>query len=505
MKRLHTYVISTYLMVTIIPVLIFGSLLIAREIYLNHQTELASYEQVITQQQLNSEKALGNFDLQEAELVAMEIAHLDNIVSVKLESSVYGMIMAEIINSDTDRKQLDLLNYPIYDSNQQEIGQLTVVKDRSAFINSMFISTLPKAIIFLVILSSLGFLFSWAILSALKPAFTELQKFAFQITNGDYVTPSKTSSKFTEVTLVFKAMEAMRTKLGLTISDLRASEERYSKTYNLTQVCLFVIDVKQIQLVRSNSKFREVFHQIPDEKYHNVVKEFMHQLLACDHNQSFNYSLPVHSGLRHFQVNRSKVSHNEVECSALDISELVKARHKAEMQLITDALTRVPNRFSFNDFVAKADSGKLNEATLMMIDLNGFKTINDTYGHAAGDQLLIEVAKRLSEQLTLSFQSLYRLGGDEFVITIEKTYVESDIRAFVQRILTIEKEPINYLEHSFTPSLSIGIEHYSQRDGTSIQRRLNNADLVMYRAKSMGTGVAFSPDLLRSTVVEQVN
>ena len=369
-------------------------------------------------------------------------------------------------------------------------------KDQRAFLHSIFISTVPKAVSFLVILSALGFLFSWVVLSVLKPAFSELQRFAFQITNGDYLTPSQTSSKFAEIAVIFKAMEAMRTKLLLTISDLKSSEERYSKTYNLTQVCLFVIDVDQTKITRSNNQFREIFRQIPQDETQRATRDFMRQLLSCHHNDSFNFSLNVHSGIRHFQVNRSKTAHGEIECSALDISELVKAKHKAELQLVTDALTKVPNRFSFNDFIAKANNNEIAEVTVLMIDLNGFKFINDTFGHAAGDQLLFEVASRLNAQLESNRQSLYRLGGDEFVITLESSYDEAKVRAFVHKLVSIEHEPVHYHEHSFAPSLSIGIEHYSRQDGTPIERTLNSADLAMYRAKSMGSGVAFSPCLL---------
>lgn len=493
MKTLYSYVIIIYLLLTTIPIFIFGGINIGREIYLEHSAETKRYERVIAQQLLESKKALLNFDLLAAELVATRASQLDYVISVKLESDQYAMTMAEIINSGI--RGGDRFEYPIYED-QQQIGLLTVVKDPHAFTGHIISTTLPKASIFLLILGSIALLFSKVVVSTLKRPFTDLQQFAIQITKGDYQTPSKTDSNFVEITAIFNALETMRNQLKEIITKLTDSEERYSRTYNLTQVCLFVINIKHHKIIRSNSKFTELLALIPQNQQTEKLDEFIQLLFACAHTDSFNYSLNIGTEVRYFKVNRSQTTNDEIECSALDITELVNAKQIAESQLITDVLTQVPNRFCFNHFLARANQGEVNEATIMVIDLNGFKKINDTYGHSAGDQLLIEVAQRLSSSLDLENQKLYRLGGDEFVITIESPFNRNQTNLLAKKAQAVTCEPVHYLDHVFSISLSIGIEHFSQNTPVSIEKCLNNADIAMYRAKTQHLGYTYSEDRL---------
>ena len=492
MKTLHTYVISVYLFLTTIPVLVFGGLGIAREIYLTHNSETERYEQVLSQQQVESRNALLDFDLTEAELVATRVAQLDYIISVKLESFQYAMTMAEIVNSGS--KLGETLSYPIYDDHQL-IGQLTVIKDRNAFITDIIYNSAPQALVLLSILSITALLFSRTIVSALKRPFMGLQKFAFQITNGDYQTPSRTDSDFVEIAGIFKALETMRAKLKTTITQLKDSEERYSKTYNLTQVCLFVIDIQQRKLVRSNSMFNQILSQIPTEERRGKLDRFLTQLLDHDHTESFHYSLEFNGLLNHYQVNHSPEIQGEIECSALDITQLIEANRLAERQLVTDVLTQVSNRFCFNRFIDRVGKGQVNDVTIMMIDLNGFKTINDTYGHNAGDKVLVDIAHRLNQALEHTYQNIYRLGGDEFVITIEAPFNMNKVQQLAAKIQTTAYIPVQHQNHQLSVSLSIGIEHYSHNKYASIEKSLNNADILMYQAKSDGLGVKFSPAL----------
>ncbi|MDN3683690.1 BMP family ABC transporter substrate-binding protein [Vibrio sinaloensis] len=113
MKTLYSYVIKkNYLLLTTIPFVLFGSLSIAKDIYVQHNSESSQYHRVIAQQQNDAKKALINFDLLEAELVATRISQLDYIVSVTLDSYLYGMKMAEIINSESTKGQT--LYYPVF-------------------------------------------------------------------------------------------------------------------------------------------------------------------------------------------------------------------------------------------------------------------------------------------------------------------------------------------------------------------------------------------------------
>ncbi|MDN3683692.1 hypothetical protein QW180_04525 [Vibrio sinaloensis] len=140
----------------------------------------------------------------------------------------------------------------------------------------------------------------------------------------------------------------MRSRLKETISKLKQSEERYSRTYNLTQVCLFVVNTKHgkklfaliISLLRSCVLS-------PHHNQASTLQDFIAQLKDCSSQDSFKYSLNVGDKQRYFQVNRSEALNDEIECSALDITELVIAKQAAESQLVTDVLTQVSNRYCF--------------------------------------------------------------------------------------------------------------------------------------------------------------
>ncbi|MEF1171630.1 diguanylate cyclase domain-containing protein [Vibrio sinaloensis] len=492
MKNLYSYVIKNYLLLTTIPFFIFGGLDIANDIYFTHNVENAQYQRVIDQQQTDSKRALLNFDLLEAELVATRISQLDYIVSVTLDSYQYGMKMAEIINSNSTRGVP--LYYPIFDDQRQQIGQLIVVKDYSAYYTQVIYNVLPRAIGFLLILCAISLLFSRILTSALKKPFLDLQRFALQIASGDYQTPSKTDSSFVEITNIFRALETMRAKLKESISKLKLSEERYSRTYNLTQVCLFVVNVKHGKIVRSNQKFNQVLERIPQAVRQSALQHFIDELITCASTESFRHSLDVGGKQRYFQINRSDIYNHEIECSALDITELVTAKQTLESQLVTDVLTQVPNRYRFNQLIWRVNNGELNTVTVLMIDLNGFKQINDTYGHAAGDYLLVEIAKRIKQQLKLSTQTVYRLGGDEFVVTVHDSITKDQVQDLAMRIQAACSQPVQYINKSFSVSLSIGVESFNSDIHLDLERCLNNADAAMYLAKTSKTGIVYASE-----------
>lgn len=480
-------------MLTAIPFLFFGGLDIANDISVTNDKINQQYHNVIAQQQTDSQAALLNFDLVEAELVVTRISQLDFIVSATLDSYRYGMQMAQIINSDSSEGVP--LYYPIFDDQSVQIGQLIVVRDYSAYDEQMMNTIISRVTVFVLILCGVSLLFSRALTSALQQPFAELQQFALQITKGDYQTPTKSVAYFVEISNIFRALETMRCKLKDSISKLTQSEERYSRTYNLTQVCMFVVNIKHGRVIRSNRQFSHVILQIPNDRQQETLQRFLTQLTEAKSNNSFRYSLPIGNKERHFQVNISDPYQDEIECSALDITELVMAKQAVESQLVTDVLTQIPNRYCFNQFAAKANNGSIADITVLMIDLNGFKKINDTYGHAAGDHLLIEIAARIKHQLRSINQSVFRLGGDEFVVTVEGSFDSEIIQDLATRLKATCAVPIEYKDASFQVSLSIGIEHFSRNNDLCIERCLNTADAAMYHAKSSQTGIVYASDL----------
>jgi diguanylate cyclase (GGDEF)-like protein len=158
-------------------------------------------------------------------------------------------------------------------------------------------------------------------------------------------------------------------------------------------------------------------------------------------------------------------------------------RHK--MQSLHDALTGLPNRKYFNDrlqIVEARSRKKLLKFAIHIIDLNGFKSVNDTYGHAAGDQLLREVANRL--QCCISAGDMVaRLGGDEFGI-IQEAIDDASIAAFLGDSICKELSvPFTFNYVNIYPRASIGISLYPDDANSAIQT-MGNADMAMYKAKS---------------------
>lgn len=149
-----------------------------------------------------------------------------------------------------------------------------------------------------------------------------------------------------------------------------------------------------------------------------------------------------------------------------------------------DALTGLKNRTKlFSDIeegIAKQE-GESHLLAVIFIDLNNFKPINDTIGHSAGDDVLVETAKRLKHSVRTE-DEIYRTGGDEFVILSKKIDTQEELEKMLNRILDTFKVPFMVKEKSLEISLSIGVS-LSPDDGTDPDELINRADIAMYCSK----------------------
>ncbi|HEY0588156.1 MAG TPA: EAL domain-containing protein [Pseudoduganella sp.] len=158
-----------------------------------------------------------------------------------------------------------------------------------------------------------------------------------------------------------------------------------------------------------------------------------------------------------------------------------------ERQANFDALTGLANRFTLEVRVAQSvndahrDNSKL---VAMFIDLNRFKDINDTLGHAAGDQLLVEVARRLESAVRTS-DTVARVGGDEFVVIMKGIQAFSDAESVASKIVSLLAPPVMIRGQEIIPSASIGISIFPD-DAADAAAMMRNADLAMYDAKVLG-------------------
>ena len=171
-----------------------------------------------------------------------------------------------------------------------------------------------------------------------------------------------------------------------------------------------------------------------------------------------------------------------------DISERKSAEGQLERLAYYDPLTGLANRALFNREIAELlrRSGRHGQqAALLLLDLDGFKEVNDTLGHAAGDELLRKVAQLISRTLG-GDHFLARLGGDEFAVLLasgDRSEAERVARAIIEAIA----RPIDNDRGEINISTSIGIATMP-RDGTTLNEVLRSADLALYRAKEDGRG-----------------
>ena len=167
--------------------------------------------------------------------------------------------------------------------------------------------------------------------------------------------------------------------------------------------------------------------------------------------------------------------------------ELRRSKQQIEMIAYLDAMTSLPNRRLFADrfanFRASADRHR-SGFTLVLVDLDNFKGINDSFGHAAGDTVLIAAAQRLGA-VTREVDVVARLGGDEFAILLEGTVEPEAIGGVCQRILQSFGEAVAAEGRLVQVGISMGCAVYP-RDGLTQSDLYRVADRALYEAKAAG-------------------
>jgi diguanylate cyclase (GGDEF)-like protein len=163
-----------------------------------------------------------------------------------------------------------------------------------------------------------------------------------------------------------------------------------------------------------------------------------------------------------------------------------------------DDLTELPNRRLFQDRMAQAiehanrNRGEKNEKweiATMLLDLDNFKSVNDTLGHQIGDLLLQSVADRLVGTIRKS-DTLARMGGDEFSLIFENVHGEDDVRFLAKKVLEVFIQPFHISEYERMITASIGISLFPG-DGEESETLLKHADIAMYYAKREGNKACF--------------
>jgi diguanylate cyclase (GGDEF)-like protein len=262
-----------------------------------------------------------------------------------------------------------------------------------------------------------------------------------------------------------------------------------------TAVMITLYDAQGLPLYRNPAARASV--RRPDERLDQRVAEaegftrLMAPLAAQGHA---TLTLAVHTakGQRWHEMSARRcrdavTGQDAILVSEADVTALKQTEARANFLSLHDSLTGLPNRSHvMQRFVESVDALRASgrEAALIFIDLDHFKNVNDTLGHAAGDQLLVHVAQRIRGAVRGS-DLVARLGGDEFLVLVASHDIRGEVDRVHQRIMATVSQPVSLhgTEVRVTPTLGVSLFPH---DGADIETLLRHADLAMYTAKERG-------------------
>lgn len=261
---------------------------------------------------------------------------------------------------------------------------------------------------------------------------------------------------------------------------------------------MLVVDMRQ-RIVDMNAACARIFALQPAQAVGRPVAAVfaaypvLAEMLAEEGGASLELSLPGDGGERHMEVRVSSVYHargHQLGRLGIlhDITKRKQAQHAIQHMAYHDRLTDLPNRYLFQERM----EGALLQAqrtqrglAVLMLDLDGFKVVNDTLGHRFGDLLLCKVAARL-RRVVPDGNLLFRLGGDEFVVLQADVTRPEESQALAADIRTALARPMNLEEHSVMIRASIGVSVYPL-DGLTPDELLHQADAAMYAEKRLAS------------------
>jgi diguanylate cyclase (GGDEF)-like protein/PAS domain S-box-containing protein len=286
---------------------------------------------------------------------------------------------------------------------------------------------------------------------------------------------------------------------------LEASEERFRLVFETSPIGMALLDADRC-IVAVNASVTAMVGYAPEQVLGRRVEEFMHpedlEDVHARRAEAERQQLVTWGSERRYRARDGRLLVLRVSVARLhsaddqslllaqieDVTEQRMAAQRLAESALHDGLTGLPNRALFLDRVtqalARADrSGQ--PFAIMFCDLDGFKLVNDALGHAAGDDVLQRVAKRM-QQAVRSSDTVARLGGDEFVILCE----DSDAlltKELARRVSTALREPFPVAADEVLVTASIGLSLYRPGvDVATVDSLLHDADTAMYRAKTTG-------------------
>jgi diguanylate cyclase (GGDEF)-like protein/PAS domain S-box-containing protein len=241
----------------------------------------------------------------------------------------------------------------------------------------------------------------------------------------------------------------------------------------------------------------------PDDA-ERVIHDIHRHIESGKHNWADEYRFKRKDGTFASVIDRGYVVYDQASNpvrmlgSMMDVTERKSLEEQLTHQALHDPLTKIANRVLFRNRVEHALAKLIRNhvsVAVLFLDLDNFKSINDSLGHAAGDKLLVAVAGRLQDCLRNS-DTAARLGGDEFAVLIETVTHSNEATNIADRILEVFRQPFSIESNEVYIGASIGIASGTAETSGS-EELLRNADLAMYLAKSRGKGkyVVFEPKM----------
>ncbi|MGA9049514.1 MAG: PAS domain S-box protein [Dehalococcoidia bacterium] len=308
---------------------------------------------------------------------------------------------------------------------------------------------------------------------------------------GNFLMSRTTLFDITEVRRLQKTISESEKRFRTILEEMNDSYFELDLAGNFTFVnnafCR-VLRVTREEVIGANFRSITILDEI-----NNIVSQFVRVRETGEPHKGLIFRLARKDGVIEFaeiSISPQKDEHGNVvgyRCVGRDVTERMELQNKLAVLAMHDALTGLPNRSllydRFNIACAQAQRHKKKLAA-MELDLDNFKTINDTLGHAAGDELLKATADRLTALVRKS-DTVARLGGDEFVVLIPEFTNVKDVIKAAQKILAAFQKPLAIDGRDLQVTTSIGIAIYP-RDGSNIEDLLKVADAAMYYTKEHG-------------------
>lgn len=296
-----------------------------------------------------------------------------------------------------------------------------------------------------------------------------------------------------------RLMDANYRRLSKSRSALAASEERFRDVAEAASDWIWETD-RNARLTYLSSRFEEITGHTPAAWIGRPLIDLLisdhaalQDWLAAPHRGPLRCSYQAADGCeRHCRLSARAIYQADelvgYRGTASDITEETRAQARAQYLSQHDALTGLPNRNRLRDYLDAKLSSLTADArlTVLYIDLDRFKPVNDTLGHGAGDEVLIGVSQRL-KQCIRGDDLVARLGGDEFVMVMSRLQNNEDVDKLCTRVVEAISSPFLYEEQQIHIGASIGIA-LAPSDAVQPNELLRCADIALYQAKADGRG-----------------